>query len=168
MNNKLIVFAAALLALELIAGCARVPERSANSNTNQAQTDASAKPPVIYAEDGIAIKGIDPVAYFNQGSPVPGSSEFEYEWEGVTWRFANAENRNLFINEPDQYAPQYGGYCAWAVAQGNLAPIDPNAWSIVDHKLYLNFNKEIQQRWQQDIPGNIAKANANWPEILNK
>jgi len=116
----------------------------------------------------VAIKGTDPVAYFTEGQPLPGRAEFEYEWQRATWRFASAENRDLFANNPEQYAPEYGGYCAWAVSQGYTAPIDPNAWKIVDGKLYLNFNRRIQQRWEKDIPGHIAQANQNWPQVLEE
>ena len=117
---------------------------------------------------GLAIRGTDPVAYFTQGGPVAGSSEFTYTWNNATWQFASAENRDLFAANPEQYAPQYGGYCAWAVSQGYTAAIDPNAWKIVDGKLYLNFNRGVQRRWERDIPGNIARANANWPEVLTE
>ena len=117
---------------------------------------------------GLAIRGTDPVAYFTEGGPVAGSSEFTYTWNNATWQFASAENRDLFVANPEQYAPQYGGYCAWAVSQGYTAAIDPNAWKIVDGKLYLNFNKGVQRRWERDIPGNITRANANWPGVLTE
>ncbi|NJO72997.1 MAG: YHS domain-containing protein [Leptolyngbyaceae cyanobacterium RM1_406_9] len=112
------------------------------------------------------MRGTDPVAYFTENRPVQGSSQFEYEWNGATWRFASAQNRTSFANNPEAYAPQYGGYCAKAVSEGNLASIDPNAWRIVEGKLYLNYSAEVQQQWLQDVPGNIAKADANWPEVL--
>jgi YHS domain-containing protein len=114
---------------------------------------------------GVAIEGTDPVAYFDEGEPVAGSSDFEHEWMGATWRFASAENRDRFAADPETYAPQYGGYCAWAVSQGYTAKIDPAAWRIVDGKLYLNYSKDVQTQWAGDIPGNIAKADANWPQI---
>ena len=114
---------------------------------------------------GTAIDGYDPVAYFNEGRPVEGKGEFAHGWMGATWYFASADNRDLFAADPDQYAPQYGGYCAWAVSQGYTAKIDPEAWKIVDDKLYLNYSKEVQAQWSQDIPGNIAKGDANWPKI---
>lgn len=117
---------------------------------------------------GLAIRGTDPVAYFTQGGPVAGSSEFTHNWNNAIWQFASAENRDLFAANPEQYAPQYGGFCAWAVSQGYTAAIDPNAWKIVDGKLYLNFNRSVQQRWERDIPGNISKANANWPSVLSE
>jgi YHS domain-containing protein len=121
----------------------------------------------VFAEDGVAIRGADPVAYFTQGEAVIGSAEFEYNWSGATWRFASAEHRDAFANSPETYAPQFGGYCAWAVSQGYTAPVDPDAWSIVDEKLYLNYDKRIQQRWEEDIEGNIALANGNWPSALS-
>ncbi len=114
---------------------------------------------------GVAIRGTDPVAYFNQGGPVRGKSELAYRWNGATWHFSSAENRDLFAANPERYAPQYGGFCAWAVSQGYTAPIDPSAWKIVDGKLYLNFNQQIQRRWERDIPGNIGRANSNWPKL---
>lgn len=118
-------------------------------------------------DSGLAIRGTDPVAYFTQGGPVAGSAEFTHTWSGATWQFASAENRDLFAANPELYAPQYGGFCAWAVSQGYTADIDPNAWKIVDNKLYLNFNRSVQRRWERDIPGNIGKADANWPGVLS-
>lgn len=117
---------------------------------------------------GLAIRGTDPVAYFVEGMPVAGQAEFEYEWQGATWRFASETNRDRFIEDPEAYAPQYGGYCAWAVSQGYTAPVDPDAWKIVDGKLYLNFNRGVQRRWERDVPGNIAKADQNWPGVLGQ
>lgn len=117
---------------------------------------------------GLAIKGYDPVAYFDAGKPIEGSSDFETKWEGATWRFASAANRDKFVKEPAKYAPQYGGYCAWAVSQGYTADIDPEAWKIVDGKLYLNYSPKVQSKWALDVPGNIAKADANWPGLVAK
>ena len=114
---------------------------------------------------GVAIHGYDPVAYHTVGRPVEGSKAFTHEWKGATWRFANAAHRDLFAADPERYAPAYGGYCAYAVAQGGKADIDPNAWSIVDGQLYLNLNPRIQRLWQQDIAGYIARADANWPQL---
>jgi len=114
---------------------------------------------------GSAIEGYDPVAYFEEGKPVEGDSDHAYEWMGATWYFASAENRDLFAADPEKYAPQYGGYCAWAVSQGYTAKIDPQAWAVVDDKLYLNYSPDVQKQWQQDVPGHITKADANWPDI---
>lgn len=113
-----------------------------------------------------AIHGYDSVAYFTDGKPVPGKPEFDLEWMGAKWRFATAEHRDAFKSAPEKFAPQYGGYCAYAVSQGRLADIDPNSWSIVGDKLYLNYDKDIQKKWQLDTAGYIAKADKNWPGVL--
>ncbi len=91
----------------------------------------------------VAIKGYDAVAYFRQGAPVKGSPAFKQQWMGATWLFSSAEIRDLFAADPDKYAPRYGGYCAYAVSEGHTASIDPEAWKIVDGKLYLNYSKGI-------------------------
>jgi YHS domain-containing protein len=117
---------------------------------------------------GVAIDGYDPVAYFTDGKPVEGKKEFQTTWSGAQWRFASAEHRDLFVKEPTKYAPQYGGYCAWAVAHDDTAGIDPKAWTIVDGRLYLNYSFDIQKKWSADIPGNIKKADANWPRLLGR
>lgn len=127
---------------------------------------ALAAEPPIYAEGGIAIDGTDAVAYFTQGAPVEGSPAHEVDWMGATWRFSTAENAAKFEATPEAYAPQYGGYCAWAAAEGYVAATEPDAWTIHDGKLYLNFNKRIRRRWERDIPGNVARGDANWPGIL--
>ena len=119
----------------------------------------------FFNSDGLAIQGYDPVAYFNEGKPVYGRDEFTHEHAGATWRFASAANRDAFAAEPARYAPQYGGYCAWAVSQGYTASTDPAAWHIEDGKLYLNYSKSVQSRWAKDIPGHITKADANWPDL---
>jgi YHS domain-containing protein len=116
----------------------------------------------------VAIEGFDPVAYFTDGKPVEGKKEFQTTWNGATWRFASAEHRDLFVKDPTKYAPQYGGYCAWAVAQNDTAGIDPKAWTIVDGRLYLNYSLEIQKKWTADIPGNVKKGDANWPHLLGR
>jgi hypothetical protein len=115
---------------------------------------------------GVAIEGYDPVAYFREGRPLAGSKDHTFEWNGATWRFASGENRALFAADPDRYAPRYGGYCAWAVSNGYTAGIDPAAWTIHEGRLYLNYDLEIQERWRADVPGNVAKGDANWPKLL--
>lgn len=115
---------------------------------------------------GVAIEGYDPVAYFTESRPVEGRKQWSHEWNGATWRFASAANRDLFAKEPERYAPQYGGYCAWAVANGYTAGIEPEAWAIRDGKLYLNYDLEIREKWMADVPGHVAKADANWPKLL--
>jgi hypothetical protein len=117
---------------------------------------------------GVALKGYDPVAYFVQGQPVKGRKEFVFRWSDATWKFSSVEHRDLFARDPAAYAPQFGGYCAWAVSQGYTADIDPASWKIVSGKLYLNYDPEVQARWAQDIPGFIARAEKNWPRLLSK
>ncbi|MEM9344673.1 MAG: YHS domain-containing (seleno)protein [Pseudomonadota bacterium] len=127
---------------------------------------AQAGEPPVYTEGGIAIDGTDAVAYFTEGQPVAGDPGITHFWNGATWRFSSEANRDAFAGDPAAYAPQYGGYCAWAVAQGYTASTIPEAWRIENGKLYLNFSRRIQRRWERDIPGNIAKGNANWPQVL--
>ncbi len=127
---------------------------------------AMAATPPVYNEDGIAVDGSDVVAYFTEGRPVFGDAAITHDYMGVTWRFASEENRDLFAADPEAYAPQYGGYCAFAVSRGGTATTVPEAWRIVDDKLYLNFSLKVQGFWLEDVPGNIAKADANWPGVL--
>ena len=129
---------------------------------------AIAQKPQIFSDRVGAIRGYDSVAYFTQGAPVRGSEKFSHQWRGAIWYFASAEHRDRFAAEPDKFAPQYGGYCAYGVAQGYAPEIDPSAWSIVDGKLYLNFSQSIRERWRADIPGYIRKADANWPKVLQR
>ena len=119
----------------------------------------------VFAENGVALRGTDVVAYFTAGDAVPGKPEFRHDWNGATWHFATAQNRDAFAAEPSRYAPQYGGFCAWAVANNYTAPIDPEAWRIVDGKLYLNYSRAIRLRWDMMRQSNIAKADANWPAL---
>jgi YHS domain-containing protein len=133
-----------------------------------AAVSAIAADPVNKTWRGLAIKGYDPVAYFTDAKAVEGDAKFTFEWEGAKWRFASAEHRDAFSEDPGRYAPQFGGYCAWAVSQNYTADIDPEAWKIVDGKLYLNYNKEVQQTWEKDTPGNITKGEANWPKLKDK
>ena len=127
---------------------------------------AVASVPAVYAEDGIAVDGTDVVAYFTQGAPVAGDPAIVYDWNGVTWRFASIENRDAFAADPTRFAPQYGGYCAWAVSEGYTASTTPEAWRIVDDKLYLNYSRRIQRRWEKDIPGRITSGDAQWPRLI--
>ncbi len=117
-------------------------------------------------ESGAAIQGYDPVAYFTAGAPTRGSAEHAAEWQGAVWHFASAANRDAFVASPEAYAPQYGGWCAFGATQGYAADTDPaNAWTVRDGKLYLNWDAAVKQEWSQDIPGNLAKSEANWPAI---
>jgi YHS domain-containing protein len=114
---------------------------------------------------GVAIKGYDPVAYFTQSKPVKGSPSFTQQWMGSTWWFSSAEDRDQFSAAPEKFAPQFGGYCAYGVSQNHTVSVDPEAWRIVEGKLYLNYSKGVQQKWVQDVPGNIKKAEENWPKL---
>lgn len=126
-----------------------------------------AKKPINSNWIGLAVKGYDTVAYFTQGKPVKGKKAFEYKWQDAKWRFSTATHLEMFKADPEKYAPQYGGYCAYAVAMGTTANIDPvNGWKIVNGKLYLNLNRDIQKKWMKDIPGYIEKADRNWPGVL--
>lgn len=124
--------------------------------------------PSVNNAPGVTLKGYDTVGYFTQGKPVKGSKQYEYEWMGAKWHFSSAENRDLFAKNPEKYAPQYGGYCAYAVSQGVTADIDPEAWKIVNGKLYLNLSQSVAKIWSKDIPGYIAKADKNWPTLRDK
>jgi YHS domain-containing protein len=126
----------------------------------------AAESPVFATGDG-AIRGYDPVAYFTVGEPTPGSDQFTASWQGATFKFASATNLELFNADPAAYAPQYGGYCAYAVAKGATAGTVPDAWTIVEGRLYLNYSRAVQQRWRKDVPGHIKAANRNWPAVLN-
>lgn len=114
---------------------------------------------------GTALKSYDAVAYFKEGRAIKGRDEFRHDWMGAKWYFANAANRDEFARNPEKYAPQFGGYCAWAVANGYTASIDPEAWRIIDGKLYLNYSKDVQKKWEANIPGFIKQGNENWPKL---
>ncbi|WP_237217407.1 YHS domain-containing (seleno)protein [Falsiroseomonas oryziterrae] len=129
---------------------------------------AQAAKPAVLTEAGLALRGFDPVAYFAAGAPVRGEQRFEVEWGGARWRFASAANRDRFLADPARHAPAYGGYCAWAVAQGYTAPGDPRHWRIEGGRLYLNFDAAVHRRWLRDIPGFIAAADRNWPGVLSR
>ncbi|MEO1275584.1 MAG: YHS domain-containing (seleno)protein [Pseudomonadota bacterium] len=131
-----------------------------------AATPARASTPPVYAVRGIALGGTDTVAYFTDSRPVAGKAKHSADWNGATWHFASAENRDTFLADPTAFAPQYGGYCAWAVSRGYTASTVPEAWEIVDGKLYRNFSLGVRSRWRRDIPSNIAKGDANWPGVL--
>ena len=131
-------------------------------------TPALAAKDLVYTGwlSNLAVGGYDAVAYFTEGKPVEGSDAFTVEYNGATFQFASAANRDAFAADPARYAPQYGGYCAWAVAQGYTAKGDPDQWKVVDGKLYLNYNADVKARWEQDIPGNLRSGDANWPKVL--
>jgi len=124
---------------------------------------------IFTPSSGLALDGYDTVAFFTQGSPVRGDARFETVWQGARWRFSSQAHLDRFLAEPARFAPQYGGYCAWAVgARNTLAPGDARFWRIVDGKLYVNFDASVQAQWVRDIPGFILAADRNWPAILTR
>ncbi len=118
-----------------------------------------------FETEGLALRGYDPVSYFTAGKPERGLPQHSHVHEGSKFLFASAENRALFVANPDKYAPQFGGYCAFGTARGYKVSTSPDAFSVVDGKLYLNYNSEVVKIWKQDVPGNIALAEKNWPEV---
>lgn len=116
----------------------------------------------------LAIKGYDTVAYFTLGKATVGGESFAFRWHDMTWHFSSREHRDLFAANPEQYAPQYDGFCAWAMTESRLAITDPQVWKIVDGKLYLNCSQAAYEKWSKDIPGNIRKADAIWKEKLEE
>lgn len=131
-------------------------------------TANAAKPIYSGGKERAAIRGYDPVAYFTENQPVKGSSEFTFEYKGATWMFASEENRTLFSSNPEKYAPQFGGYCAYAVSKNTTASIKPQYFTIHDDKLYLNYSKSVQKRWLKNKDDLIETAEANWPAVIDK
>lgn len=126
-------------------------------------------PPVnVLAGDRVAIHGYDPVAYFTDGGPRPGKPELAVEHGDARWLFSSDANKRRFEQDPQTYLPAYGGYCAYGVAQGYLVKIDPEAWSIVDDRLYLNYDKAVQATWLEDVPGYLDAADAKWPGLVGQ
>jgi len=150
-----LLLAAAALAFALGLFGATAPAHAGTTVVNQ----------TVYLYGGVAIKGYDPVAYFTMGKPVKGSEEFAHKWLGANWQFASAEHRDTFAADPAKYAPRYGGYCSKSIAEGYTADIKPQAWRIVDGKLYLLGSKRSLSLWEQDNAGKIVTADANWPAI---
>ncbi len=130
-------------------------------------SQASSMEPPVYAENGIAINGYDAVAYIETVSANEGSDEFSFDWMGATWKFISQENLDKFMASPEEYAPQYGGYCAYAVARGYTATTVPDAFTIHEGKLYLNFSKSVERRWRQNMLSYIESGDRNWPGVLN-
>jgi len=130
---------------------------------------AAASPPAaaddFNARGGLAISGYDPVAYIAEGRARRGASAYHADWRGSRWLFVSSANRDAFLAEPDRYAPRYGGWCAYGMAHGYKAPIDPEAWTVVGDRLYLNYSKSVRRTWLGDVPGFLAKADAHWPAV---
>jgi YHS domain-containing protein len=115
-----------------------------------------------------AINGYDTVAYFTQNKPVKGLDTFTTSWKGATWKFSSAANLELFKANPEKYAPQYGGYCAYGVTQGYLVKVDPDQFTVRDGKLYLNYDADVQAKWLKDVPGYVSNADQKFPQLLQK
>lgn len=122
----------------------------------------------IYSDSSIAINGYDPVAYFTENRPVKGSSEYSIQWKGVNWLFSSRDNLNAFLSDPGKYEPQYGGYCAYGCSKGKKATTDPQAWTIVDGKLYLNNSLQVRAKWLMEQKQRIELADKYWPQIKNQ
>lgn len=121
---------------------------------------------IFKSGDGSAIVGYDPVAYFTAGKPVKGEDAFTAEWQGAKWKFSSRKNMELFKANPEKYAPQYGGYCAYGVAKDNLVSIEPDKFKIIDGKLYLNYNADVQKKWNEDPAGFIKQADQKYEQLL--
>ena len=124
--------------------------------------------PMVFTRDGLAINGFDPVAYFAKSGPRLGTPEQALMWKGAVWRFVSARNRVMFESNPWAYAPQFGGYCAYAMSLGEIAVTDPVAWRVYNGKLFLIHDLSTRAFWLRDISGNIKRANDNWPAVLRQ
>jgi YHS domain-containing protein len=120
------------------------------------------------SKSDVAIKGYDAVAYFLAAKAIKGNDSFSYKWHNLTWYFVSRENQDMFAANPEKYAPQYDGYCAWAMTEERKAVTDPEVWKIVDGKLYLNCSMAAYEKWARDISGNIKKADANWLKLNSR
>lgn len=127
-------------------------------------SSAFAIAPIFSTAEG-AIRGYDPVAYFKQNKPVKGSKSLHTTWQGAEWHFSNQANLLAFQADPEKYAPQYGGYCAYGVSQGYTPEIDPAAYKVLNGKLYLNLSPLVLKKWKKDIPTYVRDADQNWPEL---
>lgn len=134
---------------------------------SRAQAGRAAAINTLDSPGGAAIKGYDPVAYFKLGMPARGKPEHAVMHAGATWLFSSAEHKALFEQAPDKYAPAYGGYCAYGVSRGYLVKIEPEAWSIHEGRLYLNYDLSVRSRWLRDSAGFIATANKKWPALTS-
>jgi YHS domain-containing protein len=131
-------------------------------------TVAYAQKAEIFSTGGKAIKGYDVVAFFKDSTAVKGLESFAYQWKGTTWLFSNEANKNAFIANPAMYEPQYGGYCAYGTASGHKAPTETDTWTLLNGKLYFNYNSKVKGLWNKDQPALIQKANDQWSVIKDK
>lgn len=121
----------------------------------------------IFVTDNVAVRGYDVVAYFKQQKPVEGNDKYQYEWSGATWKFSSAENLEAFKQNPESFAPQFGGYCAYGISDGDghKSPTSPDAFTIVDGKLYLNYNLKVRELWKNNQPERILTGVKNWEKL---
>jgi YHS domain-containing protein len=122
----------------------------------------------VFVSHSQAIRGYDAVAYFTEGKPVKGNEKLSFQWKNATWLFSSKENLDAFSKEPEKYAPQFGGYCAYGMSEGHKAPTDPNAWTIVEGKLYLNYSPKVKEMWIKNPSERIEMANKNWTTLKDK
>ena len=148
----------AIVAATMLSACAATPGRI----SQQAPVDE------LDNDHGLVLRGYDSVAYFLDGRPIEGEPAINYRWHGATWRFASTEHRNAFAADPTRYAPQFGGYCAYAVSRGTTADGDPQQWAVADGKLYVNNNALAMTLWNRDRAGNIQAGVINWPLISKR
>lgn len=139
----------------VVAACAATPGKVSQTKAVES----------LNLRHGVALRGYDPVAYFAEGAPAVGNPAISYQWQGANWLFSTPTHREAFVADPAHYAPQYGGYCAFAVSRGTTADADPNQWAIVEGKLYVNNNAFAKKLWDQDRPANIEAGDLNWPLI---
>ena len=151
-NRTFIFIALSICVAATLAACGRATE-SVGINTGS---------------DGLALRGFDTVAYFAVEAAVEGDPKYEFVWNGAKWLFSSEENMKKFQANPESYAPQFGGYCSFAVSEGYTADGDPQAWKIVDGKLYLNYNKQVREKWEQNQVERIEKGTANWQQFKTK
>lgn len=156
--NRRGLLATGLFALQAFTGLARAAELPVNTLKNS----------VFGGRTDTAINGYDTVAYFTAGKPVQGRDNFVHEWMGAKWKFSSQANLELFKASPEKYAPQYGGYCAYGVAQGNLVKVDPDQFTVREGKLYLNYDADVQAKWLKDPAGFIKTADTRFPALLKK
>jgi YHS domain-containing protein len=128
---------------------------------------AHAQKSPVYATNGIALGGYDAVAFFTQSKPVKGSASYSYSWEGVNWLFADKADLESFKKSPMKFAPAYGGYCAYGTSEGHKAPTHADTWTIVNNKLYFNYNRKVKEMWLKNQSALIDSANRKWPLIMD-
>ena len=119
----------------------------------------------VFSRGGAAIRGYDPVAYHLEQKPVKGDSAYQLEWKGYDWRFKSAANRDLFAADPEKYAPAYNGFCAYAVSEGYTASTVPEAWTIRNGRLFLNYSLSVRSTWLKDVDDRISAGDRNWPGL---